>query len=456
MKATVHNLGCKTNAYEAEAMEESLKKSGYEIVAFNKETPADVYVINTCSVTNIADRKSRQMLHRAKKMNPDAVVVAVGCFVQANAEEVIENEPIDICLGTNNKHMLVDCINRFLENKEPIVEISDISKSANYESLDETSLPRHTRAYIKIQDGCDQFCTYCIIPYARGRIRSRTIEDILAESKKLSKEGIKEIVLTGINMSSYGVDFKREARKEAIATGDKEDLTGIPDIGDVVIALQGVDGIERIRISSVDPQMITDEFLEKIKGADKLCPHFHLSMQSGCDTVLKRMNRGYSSEEYMDKCNKLRACFDNPSFTTDAIVGFPGETQEEFDETLNFIRQVDFLDMHIFQFSPRNGTPAASMEKQIEPRVKQVRSAILIRAAKEMTEKNLERMVGKKEKVLVEEKVEISERLFWVGHTTRYVKVCIPYEAGGEDFSDKLVEVEIKGLMEDKTSVYAR
>ena len=456
MKAAVHNLGCKTNAYEAEAMEESLKRSGYEIVEFDKETPADIYVINTCSVTNIADRKSRQMLHRAKTMNPNAVVVAVGCFVQANAEKVIENEPIDICLGTNNKHMLVECIKRFLDKREPIVEITDISRSANYESLEETSLPRHTRAYIKIQDGCDQFCTYCIIPYARGRIRSRTIKDILSEAGRLAGEGIKEIVLTGINMSSYGADFRREALKRALSEGEETCISEIPDIGDVISALQRVEGIERIRISSVDPQMITDEFLHKIEGADKLCPHFHLSLQSGCDTVLKRMNRGYTASEYMDKCKKLREYFDDPSFTTDVIAGFPGETQEEFDSTLNFIKEVDFLDMHIFQFSPRQGTPAAVMEDQIEPRVKQLRSAVLIKAAQDMTERNLERLIGKKEKVLVEEKTEISERSFWVGHTTRYVRVCIPYEAGNDDMTDKIVEVEIKGLMEDKRSLYGR
>ncbi len=426
MKAAIHNLGCKTNAYEAEAMEQALKEAGYEIVDFNSDSVADVCVINTCSVTNIADRKSRQMIHKAKAANPDAVIVAAGCFVQENAEEIIKKEPVDICLGSNDKHLLVESINSFLQNRENICVVSDISKEADFEKLDINLTPRHTRAFIKVQDGCNRFCSYCIIPMVRGRVRSRELEDIVSEVTGLAKNGVREVVLTGINLSSYGTDFK--------------DGT---DIGDVILSLNDIDGIERIRISSFEPQLIDKDFLNRIKRADKLCPHFHLSMQSGSDGVLARMNRGYDTDEYFEKCGLLREFYDNPSITTDVITGFPGETQKEFEETLSFVKKVRFFDLHVFQFSPRKGTKAAQMPDQVESRTKKLRSAVLISAAQEMNKEYLQALKGSVAEVLMEERVSRGEEAFFVGHTKDYVKVLV--KDTGEDITGKVVSVRLTG-----------
>ena len=431
MKAAIHNLGCKTNAYEAEAMAQALKEAGYETVDFNGEVSADVYVINTCSVTNIADRKSRQMIHKAKSKNSSAIIIAVGCFVQANAEEILKNEPVDICLGSNDKHLLISCIEEFIETKKKISRVSDISKNADYERLDVSDRPRHTRAFIKIQDGCNRFCTYCIIPYVRGRIRSRSIEDIVKEVTSLTGQGVKEVVLTGINLSSYGADFK--------------DGT---DIADVVIALNEVAGIERIRISSFEPQLITEGFLERIKPVSKLCPHFHLSLQSGCDTVLKRMRRGYTTEEYLDKCRLLRKYYDNPSITTDIITAFPGETEEEFRLTYDFLEKADFFDIHVFPFSPRKGTPAAEMDGRIDGRTAKLRTALLISKGEELTLRALKDRAGTEAEILAEEYVSKDGEIFLTGHTPDYVKVFIKEKMKNPDNTGIVRKVLLTGVLE--------
>ena len=420
MKAALHNLGCKTNSYETEAMEQSLKKAGYEIVGFSDDEKADIYIINTCSVTNVADRKSRQMIHKARSFNPAAVVVAVGCFVQTSAEEDLKKEGIDICLGSNDKSRLIESIEGFLKDRKQRIKVSDIRKSRDIDILSVSEKPRHTRAFIKIEDGCDQFCSFCIIPYARGRVRSRAPEDIVSEAVWLSRQGVKEIVLTGINMSAYG-----------------SDLDPAKDLGDLLLALQKTDGIERIRVSSLEPRIVNRDFLEKIKSVSKLCPHFHLSLQSGSDSVLSRMNRHYTRGEYLSKCNLLREYYHKPSITTDIITGFPGETDEEFKETLRFVDSVDFFDIHVFAFSPRRGTPAASMPYQTQGKIKRLRSALLIQKAAGLKQRNIYDLADDArdagESVLIEEKVSmdltdhgLSETNFYVGHTTRYVKILIP------------------------------
>ena len=425
MRAALHNLGCKTNAYETEAMEQALKAAGYEVVDFTPDTPADIYVVNTCSVTNIADRKSRQMLHKAKKMNPGAVVVAVGCFVQGHAALILENEPVDICIGSNDKHKLTEALKTYFSDGIKRSYVTDISKGAEFEELGNSGLRTHTRAHIKIEDGCDRFCTYCIIPYARGRVRSRSLENIMEEARSLAVSGVKEVVLTGINMSSYGRDFK--------------DGT---DISMIINGLEDVEGIERVRLSSVEPQLVTEGFLDKIKDAKKLCPHFHLSMQSGSDGVLKRMNRGYTTDEYLGKCDLLRSYYGNPSLTTDIITGFPGETKEEFKETLGFIKRVDFFDIHVFQFSPREGTRAADMPDQIAPGEKRVRSALLIAAGEEMTRRALEKIAGKEAEIIVEEHVRMEDGEYITGHTRDYVKVLVD-ASGGDVSPGRIISVKM-------------
>ena len=436
MKAAIHNLGCKTNAYEAEAMEQALKQAGYDIVGFNSDVPADVYVINTCSVTNIADRKSRQMIHKAKAKNPDAVIVAVGCFVQSEHEEIIKNEPVDICLGSNDKHLITDSISDFLATGEKKCIVSDISSNADYEQLELGHKPRHTRSFIKIQDGCNRFCSYCIIPYVRGRIRSRNINDIVKEVTELSKEGIKEIVLTGINLSSYGDDLGEET-----------------DLSDVVTALDRTDGIERIRISSFEPQLITREFLEKISNIKKLCPHFHLSMQSGSDTVLERMRRGYTSGEYLEKCRLIREFFDDPSITTDIITAFPGETEEEFRETYDILEKAGFFDIHVFQFSPRKGTPAASMKDQVDARTAKLRSALLISKGEELTVKALEAVTGKTVSILAEEYVSKDGKYYLTGHTPYYVKVFVETDDTDKYLQGEILSVRMTEIMEKEKAM---
>ncbi len=404
-RAALHNLGCKVNAYETEAMQQQLEDAGYQIVPFGEV--ADLYIINTCTVTNIADRKSRQMLHKAKKQNPQAIVVAVGCYVQAS-KEICESDPaIDLVIGNNRKHEIVQIINDF-QLQSIAATVIDINNTKEYEEMEITRLENHTRAMMKVQDGCNQFCTYCIIPYVRGRVRSRKVCSILKEVEQLAKQGYKEIVLTGIHLSSYGVDFE-----------EKETLLSL------VQQIHLIPGIERIRFGSLEPRVITEDFVLAIRRLPKVCPHFHLSLQSGCDSVLRRMNRHYHTEEYFEKCNLLRSYYDNPAITTDIIVGFPGETEEEFAITKRFLEQVHFFEMHIFKYSKRAGTKAAAMPDQVAEQKKTERSNELLQLEKKMSAEFRERLIGQKVDVLFEEEVWIADIFGWVGHTMEYVKVVM-------------------------------
>lgn len=423
-KAALHNLGCKVNAYETEAMQEMLEKAGYEIVPFKEG--ADIYIINTCTVTNIADRKSRQMLHRARKMNPDAIVVAAGCYVQAQAEKQEIDPCIDIVLGNNRKKDLITVLEEYQKNKAEdtcLEEVEDISRTREYEPLSLTRPGDHTRAYIKVQDGCNQFCTYCIIPYARGRVRSRTVEDVIREVRSLAENGYREVVLTGIHLSSYGIDFDGERH-----------------LLELIRAVHEVDGISRIRLGSLEPGIVTEEFAEAIAALPKMCPHFHLSLQSGCDATLKRMNRRYTSGEYYEKCQILRKYFDHPALTTDVIVGFPGETEEEFRQSMEFVDKVDFYETHIFKYSKREGTKAAVMEGQVSEQVKARRSALMISLGEKKRKAYEESFVGKEVEVLVEEPAVIEGRTVQTGHTKEYIKIALEQE---EDLRNQIVKVRI-------------
>ncbi len=423
-KAALHNLGCKVNAYETEAMQEMLEKAGYEIVPFKEG--ADIYIINTCTVTNIADRKSRQMLHRARKMNPDAIVVAAGCYVQAQAEKQEIDPCIDIVLGNNRKKDLITVLEEYQKNKAEdtcLEEVEDISRTREYEPLSLTRPGDHTRAYIKVQDGCNQFCTYCIIPYARGRVRSRTVEDVIREVRSLAENGYREVVLTGIHLSSYGIDFDGERH-----------------LLELIRAVHEVDGISRIRLGSLEPGIVTEEFAEAIAALPKMCPHFHLSLQSGCDATLKRMNRRYTSGEYYEKCQILRKYFDHPALTTDVIVGFPGETEEEFRQSMEFVDKVDFYETHIFKYSKREGTKAAVMEGQVSEQVKARRSALMISLGEKKRKVYEESFVGKEVEVLVEEPAVIEGRTVQTGHTKEYIKIALEQE---EDLRNQIVKVRV-------------
>ena len=423
-KAALHNLGCKVNAYETEAMQEMLEKAGYEIVPFKEG--ADIYIINTCTVTNIADRKSRQMLHRARKMNPDAIVVAAGCYVQAQAEKQEIDPCIDIVLGNNRKKDLITVLEEYQKNKAEdtcLEEVEDISRTREYEPLSLTRPGDHTRAYIKVQDGCNQFCTYCIIPYARGRVRSRTVEDVIREVRSLAENGYREVVLTGIHLSSYGIDFDGERH-----------------LLELIRAVHEVDGISRIRLGSLEPGIVTEEFAEAIAALSKMCPHFHLSLQSGCDATLKRMNRRYTSGEYYEKCQILRKYFDHPALTTDVIVGFPGETEEEFRQSMEFVDKVDFYETHIFKYSKREGTKAAVMEGQVSEQVKARRSALMISLGEKKRKAYEESFVGKEVEVLVEEPAVIEGRTVQTGHTKEYIKIALEQE---KDLRNQIVKVRI-------------
>ena len=419
-KAALHNLGCKVNAYETEAMQEMLEQAGYEIVPFKEG--ADVYVINTCTVTNIADRKSRQMLHRARKMNPDAIVVAAGCYVQAQDKNGVVDPCIDIVLGNNKKKDLIRALEEY-QDAHGMKDVEDISRTKEYESLHLTKPGDHTRAYIKVQDGCNQFCTYCIIPYARGRVRSRETEDVLEEVKTLAGNGYKEVVLTGIHLSSYGIDFDGERH-----------------LLDLIQAVHGIDGIERIRLGSLEPGIITEEFAKAISELPKMCPHFHLSLQSGCDATLKRMNRRYTSAEYVERCRILRKYFENPALTTDVIVGFPGETEEEFEESRAFVDSIDFYETHIFKYSRREGTKAAVMENQVSEQIKAERSNVLIELGEKKRRAYEESFMGKEVEVLVEEDVEIDGKTVQTGHTKEYMKIALQTN---ENLKNCVVKVQI-------------
>lgn len=418
-KAALHNLGCKVNGYETEAMQKLLEEDGYEIVPFHEK--ADVYVINTCTVTNIADRKSRQMLHRARKLNPEAVIVAAGCYVQAQEEAGQAIEGIDILIGNNQKKNLISLLHAH-EQHEDIKAVIDINHTGEFEELYVDSAGDHTRAYIKIQDGCNQFCTYCIIPYVRGRIRSRQPEEIVKEVERLADAGYQEVVLTGIHASSYGVDFvnpKMDLDSWVTMEGEKKDLLYL------IQQIHKVEGIRRIRLSSIEPRIITEKFAKELAKLPKVCPHFHLSMQSGCDATLKRMNRHYTSREYYEKCGILRTYFEHPAITTDVIVGFPGETQEEFETTRAFIEKVGFYETHVFKYSRRNGTKAASMPDQVPEQKKAERSQILLDLCKKKKKEFEDQMIGKQVEVLLEETFEKDGGLYRTGLTKEYVKVAV-------------------------------
>ncbi|HIV95225.1 MAG TPA: tRNA (N(6)-L-threonylcarbamoyladenosine(37)-C(2))-methylthiotransferase MtaB [Candidatus Sellimonas avistercoris] len=418
-KAALHNLGCKVNGYETEAMQKLLEEDGYEIVPFHEK--ADVYVINTCTVTNIADRKSRQMLHRARKLNPEAVIVAAGCYVQAQEEAGQAIEGIDILIGNNQKKNLISLLHAH-EQHEDIKAVIDINHTGEFEELYVDSAGDHTRAYIKIQDGFNQFCTYCIIPYVRGRIRSRQPEEIVKEVERLADAGYQEVVLTGIHASSYGVDFvnpKMDLDSWVTMEGEKKDLLYL------IQQIHKVEGIRRIRLSSIEPRIITEKFAKELAKLPKVCPHFHLSMQSGCDATLKRMNRHYTSREYYEKCGILRTYFEHPAITTDVIVGFPGETQEEFETTRAFIEKVGFYETHVFKYSRRNGTKAASMPDQVPEQKKAERSQILLDLCKKKKKEFEDQMIGKQVEVLLEETFEKDGVLYRTGLTKEYVKVAV-------------------------------
>ena len=421
LKVALHNLGCKVNAYETEAMQQLLEEAGYEIVSFHEK--ADVYVINTCSVTNMADRKSRQMLHRAKKMNPDAAVVAAGCYVQTKEEEAKQDLAIDILIGNNQKNELVHRLDEFFAEREEanaenaqkesdtnhqnkVEAVVDINHEPQcFEEMSLTKTAEHTRAFVKVQDGCNQFCSYCIIPYARGRVRSRNIESVLKEIRGLAKMGYQEVALAGIHLSSYGVDCE-------------ESLLHL------IQEIHKIDGIRRIRLGSLEPQIVTEEFARELFSLEKICPHFHLSLQSGCDATLKRMNRKYTAAQYEEGCRLLRKYFEHPAITTDVIVGFPGETEEEFETTKAFLEKIHFYEMHIFKYSKRQGTRAAVMENQVPEEIKTKRSAELIALSERMSNEFRSYYLGREEEVLFEEPAEINGKTMYVGYTKEYVKVA--------------------------------
>ena len=407
-KVALHNLGCKVNAYEVEAMQQLLENAGYETVPF--EEGADVYVINTCTVTNIADRKSRQMLHKAKKMNPDAIVVATGCYAQADTEKLKEDTAVDLILGNNQKTQIVEALEEYEKEHAKQVQVIEINHTKEYEELSISSTAEHVRAYIKVQDGCNQFCTYCIIPFARGRVRSRKIEEVLSEVETLAAKGYKEVVLTGIHLSSYGVDFPKEERESLLS---------------LIQAVSRVEGISRIRLGSLEPRIITEEFLEGIVKTGKVCPHFHLSLQSGCNKTLKNMNRRYSAQEYAEKCELIRKFYPAPALTTDVIVGFPQETEEDFEESYEFVKKIHFYETHIFKYSRRHGTKAASMDGQLTEAAKAQRSDRMLELHEIRAREYEEAMIGKKMELLLEEEIEIDGRPWYVGHSREYVRAVI-------------------------------
>ncbi len=431
-KVALHNLGCKVNSYEIDVMQQMLQKNGYEIVNF--EQKADIYIVNTCSVTSIADRKSRQMLHKAKKNNPDSVVVAVGCYVQTGTEAILKDEGIDLAIGNNRKKDLVKILEQFLLEKGMHIQdktlhdttIIDINHTKEYEEMTLEQTAEHTRAYIKIQDGCNQFCTYCIIPYARGRVRSRKKEDIIREIEGLVARGYKEVVLTGIHISSYGTDF------------------GQAGLLDLVKSIQQIEGLCRIRLGSLEPRIVTEEFATELAKLSKVCPHFHLSLQSGSLNTLKRMNRHYTPSEYLKGVEELRKAFTNPAITTDVIVGFPGETEEEFEETRLFLEKINLYEMHIFKYSIRKGTIAAKMPDQVPDTVKAERSDVLLEMEERQSREYRKLYVGCEVSVLFEEEKEILGESYQIGHTCQYVKVAYKTD---KNLSNQIVSGRVTGLL---------
>ncbi len=407
--AAVHNLGCKVNAYESEAMRALLEKEGFTIVPFSSR--ADVYVVNTCTVTNTADQKSRQMLHRARAKNPAAIVAAVGCYVQTHADSLADDPAVDLLIGTNEKHRLPEMIRaRLAEPDAPAEALSDLSHPVEYEELCTGVIPHRTRAFLKIQDGCDQFCSYCAIPLARGRIRSRDGGEIVREASRLVESGLKEIVLTGIHVSSYGRDLGQDSGQA---------------LAELIRDLDELPGLERIRLSSLEPGIMTEDVVRSLAKIPSVCPHFHLSLQSGCDATLQRMNRHYTGEEYVQACARIREHFEDPTFTTDVIVGFPGESEDEFEDSCRLIKRIGFYRLHVFKYSRRDGTRAAAMKGQISETVKQERSRRLLALSRQGQLAFEKALIGREEEVLIEERTQEG----WTGHTRGYVKVL----AEGDD-----------------------
>ncbi len=440
-RAALHNLGCKVNAYETDAMQQMLEEAGYEIVPFSEE--ADVYIINTCSVTNMADRKSRQMIHRARKLNAKAAVVAAGCYVQTSTKQVMDDLAVDIVIGNNQKNQLVSLLEEFFAEEEyhKVVSCVDINDGVqDYEKLQVEKTAEHTRVFIKVQDGCNQFCSYCIIPFARGRVRSRGVEDVVNEVKHLAAAGYQEVVLTGIHLSSYGLqeDYNVVYRQSVV----QEQLLAL------IEAVAEVEGIKRIRLGSLEPQVITEDFAKRLSAVDKLCPHFHLSMQSGCDATLQRMNRKYNSAEYKQGCDILRKYFDNPAITTDVIVGFPGETEEEFATTKEFIRQIGFYEMHIFKYSKRKGTKAATMPNQVPEEIKTRRSDELLALEKEMSRDYRQSYVGREVEALLETPITVDGKNYYTGYTKEYIRVA---KKTNQNMSNVIISGQIMDEIMDKT-----
>lgn len=452
-----HNLGCKVNSYEAEVMQQKLQEKGYNIVPFDKV--ADIYIVNTCTVTNVADRKSRQMLHRARQLNPNAVVVAVGCYVQTEVEKAKTDEGIDLLVGNNKKKDIVEILEAYLSSKEEYLTdktlgettVPDIGHTYEYEEMQLRSTKEHTRAYIKIQDGCNQFCSYCAIPLARGRVRSRSHTDILREIEGLVEKGCREVVLTGIHISSYGIDFDEEEWKQENSVKVQGKLhpeyAGEGKLIDLVERIAKIPGLKRIRLGSLEPRVVTQEAAKRLAAIDIMCPHFHLSLQSGCDDTLKRMNRHYSTAEYAESVNNLRKAFENPAITTDVIVGFPGETEGEFEKTRAFLEEIRFYEMHIFKYSRRAGTVAATMKNQVPEQLKSQRSGILFEMEARHSKEFRMHYLGCEARVLLEEKKRIGGEAYWIGYTKDYVRVALPCR---ETFAaNQFVNAKIHAFLRD-------
>ena len=454
----LHNLGCKVNSYEIETMQQMLQEKGYNIVPFDEQ--ADIYIVNTCTVTNIADRKSRQMLHRAKQRNPQAVVVAVGCYVQTGREELEKDESIDLCIGNNRKKDIVEILEEYLRERDGQdgaeeapdktlcgTTVPDIGHTYEYEEMQLRQTAEHTRAYIKIQDGCNQFCSYCAIPYARGRVRSRRPDDVLTEVRAMAQAGYREIVLTGIHISSYGIDFDGD---DAAERKGQPVYSGKSRLIELVELLGTVEGISRIRLGSLEPRIVTEETAGRLAAVKKVCPHFHLSLQSGCDETLRRMNRHYTTGEYYAAVEQLRRAFDLPAITTDVIVGFPGETDAEFEQTRLFLEKVGFYEMHIFKYSKRAGTAAARMPEQVSEQKKTERSAELLELERRQSVDFRKKYIGGNAEVLFEEEKEENGKPWLIGHTADYVKVAVPADTEvAKTLPNRLCQVEITGFLKD-------
>lgn len=422
MERTVafYTLGCKVNQYETNAMEQQFIQNNYKIV--DNTEKADIYVINTCTVTNMADRKSRQMLRRVKEINQSAVIVVCGCYAQVAKKELEQIPEVDIILGINEKNKIVQIVEEYLASKNNIIEVADVSKQKEFLDFGDVTYTEKNRAVIKVQDGCNMFCSYCLIPYARGRIRSRKIENVVSEIEKIAKQGIKEVVITGIHVASYGKDFENENIR----------------LINLLEEINKIEGIERIRLSSLEPTIVDEEFAQRLSKLEKICDHFHLSLQSGCDATLKRMNRKYTTARYKEATEILRKFYPNANFTTDVIVGFPGETDEEFNQTYKFLKEIEFYKMHIFKYSPRKGTVAEKLPNQVDGNIKEERSKKLIELSNNMQNEKNSQYIGKTVKVLFEE----YENEYYKGHTTNYMVVKVQTKEQ-EGFIDNIKDVEI-------------